>query len=119
MTASGQTPNPTQSNQNWIQRLRIIAMLVFLLGIIGAEMLYWFETRKADTLADDPSLLANEKAQSRQAEVLLGKSNADFQQWISDFKNHPSQQAALVIIAATLLSGACLFASRLLDNHRG
>jgi hypothetical protein len=118
MTPISDPSNQAQSRQIRARRLRIAAVFVLLLGIIGAETLYWVETRSA-VVADDAAMLGNEKAESRQLEVLYGNSNAALQEWVDELKHRPDEQAGIVLGSAALLTVGCLYFAWLIDqNHR-
>ena len=115
MTTGDDRPNQSRSKHPLARRLRIAAVFVILLGVIGAETLYWFETRSADR-AEDPAMMGNEKAQTRQLEVLYGKSNVALQEWVEEVKQRPGEQAAIVIGFAALLAGGCVYFASWLDH---
>jgi hypothetical protein len=61
-------------------------------------------------------MLGNEKAESRQLEVLYGKSNAALQEWVDELKHRPDEQAGIVLGGAALLTVGCLYFAWALDR---
>jgi hypothetical protein len=49
------------------RRLRIVAVAVFVLRVVGAEVVYLQGKRSVDTGLDDASMLGYDKASARQA----------------------------------------------------
>jgi hypothetical protein len=114
MTANNKTPGPISSAKRRARRLRITAVVVLLLGIFGADAVYWLGTRSAD-VSDDPSLMGNEKAQSRQKEILYGKQALLIDNWTHDLKQ-PGTQALIIVVTAALVAGGCFYFARLLND---
>ena len=103
--------NPTRLTHPLARRCRIAAVFIVLCGVIGAEALYWHESR-TDTRSNNPELLANEKAATRQAQALYGNISAAMQDWADEFQHSPGEQAGLVILISAVLAGGCFgFAS--------
>ena len=113
MSANNKTPCPISSARRRARWLRIIAAIVLVLGIFGADAVYWLGTHSAQT-SDDPALMGNEKARSRQEEILYGKQSVLIDNWTHDLKQ-PGTQAVLIVVTAALLAGGCFFFARLLD----
>jgi hypothetical protein len=113
MTANNNTTGPISSVRRQPRRLRITAAIVLLLGIFGADGVYWLGTRSAQ-VSDDPSMLGNEKAQSRQEEILYGKQAVLIDEWLADLKR-PGTQAVIIVVTAALVAGGCFYFARLLD----
>ena len=88
--------------------------MVLLLGIFGADAVYYLGTHSAQTV-DDPALLGNEKAQTRQEEILYGKQSVLIDNWTNDLKR-PGTQAVIILMASVLVAGGCFYFSRLLDK---
>lgn len=114
MTASTRTPGPGRSVRRRARRLRIIAAVVLLAGIVGAEAVYLRGTRSRDG-SDDPSMLGYDKAEQRQVGTLFGQQGVIVQQWSDDLKR-PGTQAVIIVVAATLAAGGCFYFARLLEN---
>jgi hypothetical protein len=114
MAADTQIPDTVSSAKRRARWLRIIAAVVLVLGIFGADLVYWLGTRSVQT-SDDPQMLGNEKAESRQAEILYGKQAGLIQEWSDDLKR-PGTQAVMVVVAAILVAGGCFYFARLLDS---
>lgn len=85
-----------------------------VLGLAGAEIIYWRGAGASD-LPDDPALLANEKAASRQAAVLYGNQAVVVQQW-TDELSRPGTLAIIIILTASLAAGGCFYIARLIEN---
>jgi flagellar basal body-associated protein FliL len=98
------------------RQLRIIAAVVLVLGIFGADLVYWLGSRSAVGASDDPQMLTNEKAAERQAEILIGKQAGLVQGWVETLK-HPGPQAILVVVAAVLVAGACFYFAGLIESN--
>jgi hypothetical protein len=111
---SNDTPDPLSSGKRRGRPLRITAAIVLLLGIFGADAVYFLGTRSASS-PGDPALLGNEKAQVRQEEILYGKQSVLIDNWTNDLKK-PGTQALIVVVAAALVAGGCFYFSRLLDR---
>ena len=116
MTANTPAPGSASSDRRRARLLRIIAAIVLVLGIFGADLVYWLETRSV-VVSDDPSMLGNEKAESRQAEILYGKQAGLIKDWSDDLKR-PGTQAVIIVVTAALVAGGCIYLARLLDKAR-
>jgi len=114
MTANTQAPDPASPARRQARLLRIAAAVVLVLGIFGADLVYWMGTRSA-AVSDDPSMLGNEKAESRQAEILYGKQAGMVQDWADDLKR-PGVQAVIVVVTAVLVAGGCFYFAGLMDH---
>jgi flagellar basal body-associated protein FliL len=114
MTANIKTPGPGSSARRRALRLRIIAVIVLLLGIVGAELIYWRGTGSGD-LSDDPSMLGYDKAASRQVGTLYGQQGVMVQEWSNDLKE-PGTRAVIIVVAAALVAGGCFYFAWLLDK---
>ena len=110
---TNESPGPISSGKRPGRRLRITAAVVLLLGIFGADLAYWLGTHAART-ADDPAMMGNEKAQSRQEEILYGKQSVLIDSWMQDLKQ-PGTQAVIIVVTAALVAGGCFYFARLLD----
>src|ERR1700678_1670520 len=113
MTANTPTPDPVSSAKRRARLLRITAAVVLVLGIFGADLVYWLGTRSAE-MPDDAQTLGNEKAESRQSEILYGQQAGLIKEWAEDLKR-PGTQAVIVVVAAALVAGGCFYFARLLD----
>ncbi len=114
MMDSNDTPSPISSRKRPGRPLRVTAAIVLLLGIFGADAVYYSGTHSAQT-KDDPALLGNEKAQMRQEEILYGQQSVLIDNWTNDLKR-PGTQAVIVLTASILVAGGCFYFSRLLDR---
>src|SRR5579863_4536853 len=114
MSELAKMPGAVSSTSRVAPRLRIIAIAVLALGIAAAELVYWHGTRAAE-LPDDPSLLQNEKAISRQAGILYGNQAALVQSWSDELKR-PGVQATIIVVTAALLAAGCFYFARLIEN---
>jgi hypothetical protein len=114
VTTDAQTRGAVSSAKRRARLLRITAAVVLVLGIFGADLVYWLGTRSAEA-SDDPSTLGNEKAESRQAEILYGKQAGLIKEWAEDL-NRPGTQAVIIVVAAALVAGGCFFFARLFDT---
>jgi hypothetical protein len=98
------------------RRLRIIAVVVLVLGIIVAEVIYVRGTRPGDGL-DDPSMLGYDKAATRQVGTLYGQQGVIVQGWANDLKR-PGTQAAIIVVGVALAAGGCFYFARLIDRRQ-
>jgi hypothetical protein len=114
MTANNKTPGRISSTKRQARWLRIIAAIVLLLGIFGADAVYWLGTRSTN-LPDDPSMMGNEKAESRQEQILYGNQAVLVDNLTHKLKQ-PGTQALIIVVAAALVAGGCFYFARLL--HR-
>jgi hypothetical protein len=114
MTANNDTPAANSSAKRRARLLRITAAIVLLLGIFGADAVYWLGTR-SPAGSDDPSMMGNEKAQSRQEQILYGHQAVLVDSWTDDLKQ-PGTQAAIVVVTAVLVAGGCLYFAHLLHH---
>lgn len=89
-------------------------MVVLVLGISGAEAVYFIGTRP-DGSPEDASMLGYDKAAARQAGTLYGQQGIIVQSWADDLKR-PGTQAVIIVVAAALAAGGCFYVSRLLDR---
>jgi hypothetical protein len=99
------------------KRLKIAGGAILLLGGIVAALVYWRGTQTA-ALQDDPALQGFHRAERRQMNALFGKMGGLVEDWSADLQ-HPGTQAALILIASTLIAAGCFyFARRSMNNHR-
>jgi hypothetical protein len=114
MAPNAPSPSPDSATRRRARLLRIAAAFVLVLGIFGADLVYWLGTRSA-VVSDDPSMLGNEKAEARQAEILYGKQAGLIQEWTDDLKR-PGTQAFIVVMMAVLVAGGCVYFAHLLES---
>jgi hypothetical protein len=88
--------------------------VVLLLGIFGADAVYWLGMRSPD-VSDDPSVVGYDKKQARQMGTLFGQQSLLIDEWWHDLK-HPGTQAAIIVVTAALAAGGCLYLARLMDQ---
>jgi hypothetical protein len=97
------------------RRLRMAAILVLLLGIFGADAVYWLETRSGKS-SNNLLTRGYDKAQTRQAEVLYGRQAVWIKECTDELKQ-PGTQACIIVVASLLAAGGCFYFARLLDNR--
>jgi len=114
MTANEKTPVPLWPARRRARRLRITAVMVLLLGIVGEGVVYWRGAHPSDWL-DDPSVVGYDKAQARQIEIQYGKQGLMVEGWANDLQR-PGTQALIIVVTAALIAGGCLYIARLLDS---
>jgi len=95
-------------------RLRLIGLVVLLLGISGAGLVYWIGTRAEDSRVDDYEQ-AKQRSESRQLELLYGKSG-DFVEGLSNAVKRPDIQAISIAVVATVIAGGCFYLGRPVDE---
>ena len=94
--------------------LRMTAAVVLLLGIFGAELMYWLRTRSVNS----PDLLpmaGEDKSATRQAEVIMGQQAVLMDEWGRALQR-PGTQAVIIVVTAVLVAGGCFYFARLLDR---
>jgi hypothetical protein len=96
------------------RRLRIAAAVILVLGVFGADFVYWLGSR-SKVVSDNPAFLTNEKEQSRQEEILIGKQAGLVDAWTEDLKR-PKTQAIIIVVAAALAAGGCFYFAGLQHN---
>ncbi len=113
MNADNKSPGLVAAARRRARRLRIVAVAVLLLGIFGADAVYWLGTRSANE-SDNPLGAGYNKAQARQAEILYGKQALLFDEWSQELK-HPGTQACVLFVAAALAAAGCFYFAHLLE----
>ena len=88
---------------------------MLLLGFGGAGTVYILGTRSVD-LSDDLSMVSYDKAQSRQMEILYGKSGGLIEDWSNDLKQ-PNTQAFIIASVSVIIASGCFYFARLAGNE--
>jgi hypothetical protein len=114
MTANNPTPVPVSSARRRARWLRIIAIVALVLGIFGADLVYWLGTRTVDE-ANPLPLAGEDKVETRRAEMLFGRQTVWLDEWGRDLKQ-PGAQAVIIFATAALVAGGCFYFARLLDS---
>ena len=96
-----------------VRRYRLAALVILLLGLVGAGTLYWLEARPTD-YTSDPALLGFDRAERQQMGVLYGKQGQLVED-LDDSLRQPGTQAILIILGAALVAGGCFQFSRVLE----
>jgi hypothetical protein len=109
----GQTPGSVLLFKRRARKLRVFGGIVLALGIIGASVVYWLGTRRAD-LSDDPAMAGYDKPEERQMAILYGRQGELIEDWSDDLKQ-PGTQAIIIVTVAALIAGCCFYFARLLD----
>ena len=115
MPANTRTTDTSSSGKRQARLLRIAAAAVLLLGIFGGDAVYWLGMR-SPALSDDPSVVGYDKKEARQMGILAGNQGLWVDELAQDLK-HPGTQAVIIVVAAALVAGGCLYVARLLDNR--
>ena len=113
MSANANFPGPVSPARRRARWLRLTAAMVLLLGVFGADAVYWLGTRSADS-PDDPSVVGYDKAQVRQMGILYGKQGLWIEEWRYKLK-HPGPQACVIVVASVLAAGGCFYFARLVE----
>lgn len=92
------------------KRLRAAGILVLVLGIVGACLLYWLETRFAGPTIDQ-LLPGYAEMESRQMGILFGTSGAVLSGWLDDLKR-PDVQAIIMAGVSVLVALGCFYVAR-------
>jgi hypothetical protein len=99
------------------RQLRVTAVIILVLGLGVAELAYWLGTRSTGPdLSEDPSMLSNEKAATRQVQVLVGNSGVLAQELTDDLKR-PGTQAAIIVLTSALVAGGCFYVAHLTERN--
>jgi hypothetical protein len=114
MTENIDTADSNSSARRRARWLKWAAAVVLLLGIFGADGVYWLGTRSADEANPGP-VLGEDKAVTRRAEALFGKQTILLDEWGNALKR-PGTQAFLVVVGSALVAGGSLYFARLLDR---
>jgi hypothetical protein len=114
MSANDKTPGPVSSASQRARRLRIIAVIVLSLGLVGAGVVYWLGTRPAD-LSGDASMMRYNRPQEQQMQILYGKQGALIED-LSDGLKQPGTQAFLIMATSIVIAAGCFYFARLLDD---
>lgn len=85
-------------------RLRAIGWLVLAVGLAGAAVLYWVETRNADPLLDDLTALGYSRSLQHGMGVMMGQSGVILTEWQQDLTS-PIGQAVIAVLCAALVAG--------------
>jgi hypothetical protein len=113
MTAEKEVRMEVSPTRRRVRRLRITAVIILLVGILGAALVYGLRSGPTP-LVDDPSTLGYDKAVTRQAETLFGTSGVWVQEWTDKLRD-PGVQAILILMAAGLVSAGCAYVAFQLD----
>jgi hypothetical protein len=97
------------------RRLRLVAIIVLVAGVISAGVVYWLETRSPD-LRNNPAMLGFNRAETRQMEQLYGKQGELIEQWTDDLRQ-PETQAGIIVAAAVIFAAGCLYFARLFEHE--
>lgn len=98
------------NNSTLTRRFRLAGVLLLVLGLGGAGLVWWLEPRP-DDMYDEDAMLADNKVETRQMEVLYGKQALLFENWKEDLKQ-PGNQALLIAVTAGLLAAGCFYIAR-------
>jgi hypothetical protein len=105
---------PLSPARRQARRLRIAAAALLLLGVFGADLVYWLGTRTVH--APNPLPVAGEdKAETRRMEMIFGKQTIFLDQLGRNLQR-PGTQAVILVVVATLAAGGCFYFARLLDH---
>ena len=90
-------------------------MIIFLLGALGAGVVYWLGLRQPD-YSNDPAMLGFNRATERQMGILYGKQGQLLQD-LNESLKQPGTQAILIVVTAAVLAAGCLHVARRLDDE--
>src|SRR5580765_2438521 len=95
-------------------RLRMVGAIILATGIISAGLVYWLGMRNQNAGVEQYEQ-ARERSEARQMELLYGKSGDLTADFFSALKR-PGPQAIAIMVFTGLISGACFYLGRPLDE---
>jgi hypothetical protein len=95
------------------RRLRAIGLAVLVLGVAGAGLFYWVQTRSAAPTMDD-LMPGYSSRRSRQIGIIMGTFGMTMMEWLDALKE-PGTQAIIIAAVSALVALACFRVARLLD----
>jgi len=104
------TPEAFRPNPH-ARRWRVAALVLLVLGILGAGVDYWMVSRSQVDM-DDPSMLSFNKKTNEQMGRLFGKSGGLVEDLQAGLEK-PGVQAGLIFVVSGLAAWGCLMFSRL------
>ena len=107
MTAEIETSGPASAARRKARRLRMAAVIMLMLGLIGVGAVY--QLGRPQDVPDELSTAY--KANERQAEYLYGKSGLWLQELLGALKK-PDTQAVIIVAASWLIAAGCLYVAR-------
>ncbi len=96
------------------KRFRVIALVVVTVGVGGAYLLYWMQTRGAGPTMDD-LMPGYTRKRERQMGIMMGSLGMTMMEWMDALKE-PRTQAIIIAAVATLAALALLRVASLLDR---
>ena len=96
------------------QRLRAAGTIVLVVGLAGAALYYWVETRSHPQSVDE-LLPGFSQARARQTAILMGGLVVTLSQW-ADALADPTNQAVIIAVASVLIALGCFRIATLLDR---
>ena len=87
----------------------------FVAGVLIACLVYGLAPVPIDF--NDPATIGDEKGQSRQIAQLYGDAGLLERDWFEKLRQ-PGTQAILIVAAAAVVAGGCLFVARVLDHKK-
>ncbi|MDE3154310.1 MAG: hypothetical protein KGN76_04370 [Acidobacteriota bacterium] len=97
-------------------RFRAAAFIVLIVGVVGAGLLYWLETRSAQPSMEE-LMPGYTKMNDRQMGILFGQTGVFLSDGLDKLKQ-PGVQAIILVVAALLIAWGCFHVSRLLDQSQ-
>ncbi|HEY5296875.1 MAG TPA: hypothetical protein VIK59_03025 [Verrucomicrobiae bacterium] len=97
------------------KQLKITGIVILVLGISAAGILYWMRTRAAD-LSGDLSMAGYDKPETRQMEMLYGKSGEMMEDLSNELKK-PGAQAIIVLAVSGIIAFGCFHFSHFDDDQ--
>jgi hypothetical protein len=105
----------TSAAKQHARRLKAIGIIVLLLGIGGASLVYWMQTRSAD-FSDNISMTGYNRQEQRQMEILYGKSGQAIEKFFNALKQ-PGTQAILILAISGVIGLGCFYLSQFDDGE--
>jgi hypothetical protein len=117
MAADNLITTTISSTRRSARRLRTIAVIVLLSGMVAGLVVYWAGSPPADLSGDVATADTSKKVQ-RDIEMNVGKMGLFASDLLDDLQ-YPGTQAAIIVVTAALVAGGCLYFARLLDLDDG
>jgi len=107
-------PTPPEVRYRRARRLRIFAVVVMFLGLVGVVAVYWIASK---TASESDTAIDYYKRDELQLQRMYGTQGALIAKLHTALRQ-PGTQAIIFIVATALISGICLFLAKLQDHDK-